>query len=446
MVNKIVLNDDILSILNSIKNKGYTALVVGGYIRDSLLGITPHDCDIATNCSYDELLEIFKGYNPKEIGKSFGIIQIKINNVEYEIAKFRTDGVYSDSRRPDTVEFVDNFYEDAKRRDFTINAMGYDGAKLYDYFKGQEDLANGLIRFVGIGKERINEDALRMLRAIRFSTKRSNLELYNPTFDNISVMSHGIKYISEERVRLELDKILLSDYPSKGIRLLQQTGLLKYIIPELNECVGFNQNNSHHNKDLLEHILTVVDHTKPILVNRLSALLHDIGKVSTHSLDENGESHYYLHHKVSADMAGEILTRLKYDNKTIETVKRLIYDHMNKNSKQSDKVIKRFVIRVGVENLPNMFDLLQADIIGHKPPHNFKSLDNLKQKCYDIINREEPIKTSQLVINGRDIMDLGIKEGKLIGELLEICMNRVLDNPDYNNKDYLIKLIMDEIN
>ena len=437
---KIDLPRDVKFILKEL-NKYGLGLLVGGSIRDILLGVEPNDFDFATNIKYNELLEIFKNFSPKEIGKDFGIIQIKINGIHYEIAKFRQDGQYSDNRRPDSVKFVNSFYEDASRRDFSVNAMGYDGNVLYDFFNGQADLKEGIIRFVGNGETRIKEDSLRMLRAIRFLTKSKDFKLHNYTYEDVYYNSPLIKNISPERIRMELDKILVSNLPSKGFKILQDTGLLKHIIPELDICKEFNQNNSHHDKDLFEHTMVVLDNTEPNLVTRLSALFHDIGKPDTHSKDDNGESHYYLHHKVSADMSEDIMKRLKYDNDTINKVKRLIYNHMNKSDRQSDKSIKKFINRVGKENLDMMFDLLKSDIIGHKPPHNFESLNELKSKCNNFLSEKEPTTRFELEIKGKDIIKLGFKQGKIIGEILENCMDLVLDNPKLNNKEDLIRFV-----
>jgi len=443
---KIVLPKDVEFILNKIENEGFSAYVVGGSIRNQLINQIHNenfpikDWDITTNCSYDKLKEIFKGFSIEEVGRSFGVLIVKINEQHYELALYREDGEYSDNRRPNEVKFTNDLKSDIARRDFCCNGICYSPSKgLIDYYNGVEDIKMLVLRFIGEPEDRLNEDMLRYMRMFRFATQ------YNMVYPVIDFEKYNKKLltISKERIRDEFNKILIDDNCVNGLRNMIREGVLQIIIPELENCVNFNQNNSHHNKDLMEHLLETVKNTKPILINRLSAILHDIGKVQTHSIDDKGESHYYMHHKVSADMSEIILKRLKYDNKTIEVVKKLIYNHMGKSDKQSNKSIKKFILRVGEENLENMFNLLYADIMAHKPPHNLESLECLKQKCYDMINREEPIYKSQLCINGKDLIELGYKQGKIIGEILDRCMELVLNNPENNNKEFLVNKIIE---
>lgn len=440
----MILPEDVKFILNELEKNGYEGLVVGGAVRDSIINskygtdYEIKDWDFATNAPYKKLKEIFADYNPEEVGVSFGVLLIKINGIAYEIAQYRVESNYKDGRHPDNVKFIKHFYDDAKRRDLTINSIGYNGIGNVDYFDGIKDIDDKIIRFVGNSIDRIEDDKLRMLRCIRFAN-RLNFELDTESEESIIAMASKINEISKERIKDELNKILLSDTPSNGIRLLYKYNLLKYILPELHSCYGYNQNNSHHDKDLFEHIMTVLDNTKPILINRLSALFHDIAKIQCHSLDEKGESHYYLHHKESADTAEVIMKRLKYDNKTTEIVKKLIYDHMGKQNKLTPKATKRFINRIGVENLDNMFDLLRADIIGHSKPHNFETLDKLIESCNKIINEKQPINKNQLCIDGDIIMkELNLKPSKKIGELLELCMDKVLENSKYNDREFLL--------
>ena len=442
MCKKIKLPKDVEFILKKL-NENEEGLVVGGSIRDLLLGLEPKDYDFATNISYEKLLGIFKEYSPKEIGKAFGIVQIKVNGVHYEIAKYRTDGKYSDMRRPDDVVFVDNYFEDAKRRDFTINAIAYDGENLIDYFNGINDLENKTIKFIGSSDNRIKEDALRMLRAVRFA-HRYGFTIDGSSRYSILHNSRAITNISKERIRDEFNKMLLSDKPSDCIRILQDVDLLRYIIPELCVCIGFDQRNPHHNKNVYEHILSVLDFSKKDLVVRLSALLHDIAKPKCFSVDDNGVGHFYGHDKESGVMAENILRRLKYDNKTIERVVILVSNHMNKAHKKSNKAIKKFINRVGEDNVNDMFDLLRADILGSSSPFDFNSLDSLIKNIYRVIYSKEPTKVNDLNINGQDLIEIGFKQGKIIGEILDKCMEYVLEYPDKNDKVILIEDIVGE--
>jgi len=433
------LTNDVKFILNRLQEYG-DGLVVGGCVRDYLLGVEPKDYDFATNIPYDKLLEIFKDYNPKEIGKSFGIIQININEVNYEIALYRTDGNYSDNRKPDSVKFVSNFYEDSSRRDISINAIGYDGKIFIDYHEGINDLNNKLICCVRNAENRFKEDALRMLRAIRFATKY-NFTIEQNTYKAIENCSHLIQNISAERIQSELNKILLCDKPSTGIRLLFNTGLLKYILPELTDCADFEQNNPNHDKDVFEHTMSVLDNTKPILINRLSALFHDIGKPQTFSLDENGVGHFYGHDKKSEEMSHDIMKRLKYTLSQTDVVMRLVGNHMNKSQKQSNKSIKKLINRITYEYMDNYFDLLKADILGSIAPYNFEKLNSLIERVGNIKTNNEPICKRDLEISGNDIISItGIKQGKKVGELLNKIEEMVLIDSKLNNKETLIEI------
>ncbi len=436
----MVIPSDVKYILDNIKNSGYTALVVGGAIRDILLHKEPKDYDIATNCPYEVLMEIFKEDNPKEIGKAFGIIQVSVNGIAYEIAKFRNDGEYKDNRKPDSVNFVVDFLSDSSRRDFTINGFGFDGDILYDYHYGMTDLHNKIINFIGKAEERIQEDALRMLRAVRFASVL-NFSLGEEVFWGIRDNVNLIENISKERIRGELNKILLSDSPSYGIDLLHSTNLLKYIIPELEECYRFQQNNPHHDKNVYDHILSTVNNTKPILINRLSALFHDIGKPQTFSINEEGIGHFYGHDKASAEIAEAIMRRLKYDNETIEKIKVLILNHMNKKDKITRKACKRFINRVGVNLLDSMLDLMKADVLGGLPPFDFRALNHLMEVTKDILESKEPLQVNQLAVNGNDLKELGMKEGRRIGEVLSYLQELVLEDCNLNEKEVLLEIV-----
>lgn len=434
--NLIVLPFDVKDILQRIILKGYKALVVGGCIRDSLLGKQSKDWDIATNCDFDVLKELFSDCNPKEIGSHFGVLQVTINSISYEIAKFRTDNKSSDNRHPDSVEFVNDFKEDASRRDFTINAMGYDGVELFDYFDGLDDLDKGLIKFVGNSTQRIREDALRMLRAIRFATVNSFI-LEADTGRAIKENFNLINNISNERIKDELNKIILSDNVKYGLELLRVSRLIEIVLPKLYECVDFDQNNPYHDKNVYEHIIEVISNTKPILVNRLAALFHDIGKPKCFTVDENLVGHFYGHEKVSSEIARSIMMRLKYDNKTIDSVCKIVENHMNKSQLKSKSAIKRLINRVGIENLEGLLDVMRADILGSKPPFDFTSFNEFNKNIINILQNNEPTKVSHLAINGHDVMAFGFK-GKEVGEILGKFMDMVIESPELNNRENLL--------
>ncbi len=429
-------------IIKSLQDRGFKAYIVGGCVRDGLLGSTPKDWDICTNCSPEEVMRIFQlNYKVIPTGLKHGTVTVIIDKKQYEVTTFRKDGDYSDNRRPDKVEFVNDLYEDLSRRDFTINAMCYNEEEgLIDYFNGKGDLEKKLIKCVGNPKDRFNEDALRMLRAVRFA---SQLKFFlGDIAGEIEKNSHLIQNISIERINDELCKILLSPIPAIGMLHLANSKLLKYIIPELIPCIDFNQHNRYHDKDVYRHILEVVNNTPPKLELRLSALFHDIGKPKCFEIGEDKQGHFINHHKESADMAREIMKRLRFDNKTIDKVCLLVYEHMNRNPNMSNKAIKKFIGRVGVENLDDLFELQIADIKAcAKAYQDYHGVLELKEKCNKISIEKEPLSTKDLMINGKDLIELGYKQGKEIGDALNYLLELVLENSKLNTKENLIKII-----
>lgn len=444
---KIDLPKDVEHILNVLHQYSNNSFLVGGCIRDTLLGLEPKDWDFCTDIEYSKLLEIFKDYSPKEIGAHFGIIQIKVNDVHYEIAKLRKDIGVSEDRTEQEVEFTSSLEEDLIRRDFTINAIAYDGDNLIALDESQFwNIEDGVLVFMGYAHERINEDPLRIFRMIRFACTK-DLEIDpNITFKAKSYAKwlneeKIIERLSMERIRDEFIKILMSSDPYKGLQLLNKFDLLKYIIPNAND-LKLNQCNPYHNKPVIRHIFMAVEACEPILELRLSALLHDIGKPQCFTLDENGVGHFYQHEKVGADMARDILTNLKFENKIIDKVCVLVYNHMNKSHRQTIKAMKKLVNRVGMENMNILFKLMEADIIASKAPYNFESLDNMKILFHEIKkeNEESPcLEIKDLAINGHDLIKLGYV-GKQIGDKLKELHELVLENGSkFNNHENLLK-------
>ncbi|WP_432664100.1 CCA tRNA nucleotidyltransferase [Wukongibacter baidiensis] len=438
---KIQIPEKVNRILDVLNNYNYEGYIVGGCVRDSILGREPNDWDICTNCKPERMLEIFDGFKVVPTGLKHGTVTIVIEKEHFEVTTFRIDKDYNDGRRPDKVEFTRDLREDLKRRDFTINAMAYGRREgLIDYYGGMDDISSKKVRCVGEPSQRFSEDYLRMLRAVRFSTQLG-YELEPKTFNGIGELSNNIVYISKERIREELNKILLSNEPSKGFRLLLETGLLGHIIPEMVQCINFEQRNPHHDKDVFNHIMSVLDNTKKDLVLRLAALLHDIAKPSCFSIDEEGVGHFYSHHMKGMDMAEEILKGLKYDNQTIDLVKVLVKEHMSKFHELTPRIVKRLINRVGVDNIERLFELQRADIKGSSEPHDFSSIEEVKELYMKIINEKQPLSVKDLEINGRDLMQIGIPQGKEIGIILEKLLEKVLDNPEINKKG----LLMDEV-
>lgn len=437
---EISLPKDVGMILEILQNNSKNSIIVGGAIRDTLLGLTPKDYDFATDMEYDKLLEIFKDYAPKEIGKSFGIIQIKVNGIHYEIAKFRKDIGLSDDRTKQQIEFTSSLEEDLKRRDFTMNSIGYDGVNLITIDESHFiDIEYKTVVFVGNPYDRIKEDPLRLLRMIRFACTK-NLVLGSYILGRIESLKTWIKEsgvmnsLSKERIRDEFVKILMSDNPRYGLNLLSDFGILELILPNADK-LDIEQNNPHHNKNIKEHLFKAVECCQPILELRLSALLHDIAKPSCFTIDENGVGHFYGHDKLGEEVARSILCNLKFENKTIDIVCKLVRNHMNKKDRQTPKAMRKLINKVGVENIPMLFQLMEADIIASKPPYNFKGLDNMKILFHEIMNENNYVpclKITDLKVNGDDLIKLGY-EGKEIGDKLKELHELVLEKGSSEN-------------
>lgn len=440
---KILVPPDVKYIINTLIESGYEAFIVGGCVRDSMLNKQPKDWDITTNALPLDTISLFKdnGFKVIETGLKHGTVTVVINGEGFEITTYRIDGEYSDGRFPDTVAFTTLLKEDLSRRDFTINAMAFnDKEGLMDYFNGLEDLKNKIIRCVGNANERFTEDNLRRLRAVRFSSQL-DFEIEENTYCALATNPQNLLVLSSERVRDELCKILLSNNAFFGISDLSFLGMLKFIIPELEECYGFEQQNKHHDKTVFGHILSVVENTPPKLEIRLAALLHDIGKSKCFTMGEDGQGHFLQHHKISADMSRVILGRLKFDNKMIDKVCILVYEHMSRYDKIRTTNIKRFINRVGIDNLDDLFELQIADIKGaSKEYQDFSNVLRMKEDCVRILNEKQPLSVKDLKINGKDLMQLGVKQGKEIGEALNQLIEMILEAPELNEKDRLLQI------
>lgn len=432
----INLSKDEKNILEKLQEYG-EGYIVGGYVRDSLLGIEPSDCDFVTNLDYNKLLEIFKDFSPKEIGKHFGIIQIIYNGKAYEIAKYRKDIGTPENRKNQEIEFTNNIIEDLKRRDFTINAIAYDGA-IFRYVDGaEEDLNNKVLRFVGDPIERIKEDPLRIMRFIRFLTTK-NLESAFEV-EKLRDYLYLLDKISMERIRDEFNKIILSKDIERALSILEKSGVLEYIIPEWSATIGFNQKNQHHYLTV-EHIKKVVSLCDEDLELRIAALLHDIGKPQTFTLDSEGKGHFYNHEIESAKIVESILKRMKYSTKLSNNIKNLVLYHLNTFKNSGRKYVKKLINEMGKDEVLKLFKLMEFDRIAHNPPHDFRSLNELKRLYNEIIEKEEAVSIKDLKISGKDIIELGVSQGKEIGLVLKLIFERVLEDSSLNERKILIKL------
>lgn len=433
------------TIIKTLYENGFEGFLVGGCVRDSILNRNPNDYDVTTNALPDDIIRIFEKTIPT--GIKHGTVTVLLNKEPFEVTTYRIDGEYLNNRSPEEVTFVTNIKEDLARRDFTINAMAYNDEKgLVDFFNGQEDLENKIIRCVGDADKRFNEDALRMLRAIRFSAQL-DFDIEEKTLAAITKNSHLIKNISVERIADELNKCLLCNVPSKAFLLLEQTGLLKYILPDLQETVGFDQHTKYHNKDVFMHTLGVVDKVNPVLHLRLAALLHDISKPECFFIGKDNSGHFYGHDKKGAVKSTSILRKLHYDNDTVKKVHVLIKEHMNVLQDPTDAALKRLINRTSKELVFDLLNLMKSDILSCAPP--FLALDNVSvmtERITKILDSNEPLSSNDLKINGNDLIkELGMKPGKEIGETLKYLLNKTLEEPKLNEKNTLLKLAQEHI-
>ncbi|NLL29455.1 MAG: CCA tRNA nucleotidyltransferase [Clostridiales bacterium] len=446
---KVFVPYDVKYIINELYKNKFDAFIVGGCLRDLLLNLEPKDYDIATSAKPDNVMSLFNKTIPT--GIKHGTVTVVINNNNYEVTTFRTEGDYLDNRHPSSVDFVTDIREDLSRRDFTVNALAYnDKLGLIDYFNGINDLKNKIIRCVGHADKRFKEDALRMLRAIRFSCQLG-FKIENKTFEAIINNANLIKNISKERIRDELCKILISNSPSKGIDMLQKTGLLEFIIPELNLLVNYSPLSIKHNRDVFGHTLKVMDNLEGNnLTLMLAALLHDVGKLNTLTLEADGVYRFPKHNVEGSVMSKKILRDLKFDNYTVNSVSKLIEHHLvlQVNYMPTRYEIKKYLLEVGEDIVYLLFELQKADIRALDNPKPFlNKVDYIKDTVKDILSNKEPLYIKDLVINGEDLIkEFNIPRGKLIGDILNHLLDEVLKNPDLNNKENLLSLSRNFLN
>lgn len=435
-------SDDIKFIMQKLNANG-SGFLVGGAIRDLILRRDPGDYDFATDIEYSTLKAIFSDYSPKEVGAHFGILMIHLNGVDYEIAKFRREtGVYN-SRYPKEIKFVKKIEDDLSRRDFTINAMAYSQKTgVIDLFGGLKDLKNKTIKFVGNPKLRIEEDALRILRAFRFMAKLG-FNLDKKTAEAIYEKRKFLNKISHERIFDEFSKILIAPYAIKALKKMKSLKVLEFIIPEFRYTYNFDQNNPHHTDDLFHHIIKVVNLCDKDLITRFAALFHDLGKINTKSIDAKGIFHFYGHEKESALIAEEELRELRAPKEFINSVKKLILNHMLIYQEVSDKTLKKLIINFEEKNLKRLFNLFSADLNSkniNSKEENQKILDNFLQRIENLKKQGNIPSIKDLDLTGIDLINLKFENreiGKLKNELYELVLSDELKN----EKEELIKYL-----
>ena len=437
------LDKDVKFILKQL-NKNGTGFLVGGAVRDKILNKDPGDYDFATDIEYSELKRIFADYNPKEMGAHFGILMIKVNGKSYEIAKFRKEtGVYN-SRYTKEIKFVKTIEEDLSRRDFTINSLAYnEETGIVDLYGGKQDIKRKVIRFVGKPKLRIEEDALRILRAFRFISKLG-FNLDKKTAEAICKKRKFLTKISKERIFDELSKILMGNFAKKALIEMKKLRVLEMIIPEFRYAYNFDQNNPIHTDDLFNHIIKVIHLCDYDLITRFAALFHDLGKINVKIIDAKGIFHFYGHEKESALIAEEELRMLKASNETINSVKKIIKNHMLIYEDVSDKTLKKLIIEMEDKNLKRLFNLFYADLNSKgikSKKENEQILKNFWDKIENIKKQGKILQFNDLDITGIDLINLKFDNRK-IGEVKNRLYDLVLGDELENEKEELLKYVV----
>ena len=435
--------ESVTELMDRLEKAGFECHCVGGCVRDWLMGIAPHDYDCCTAATPEEMLEIFRDYPLVLAGMKHGTVGVVTKNGVVEITTFRTEGGYADSRHPDWVHFVRNLREDLARRDFTVNAMAYSPRRgLSDPFCGQEDLKRGLLRAVGEPEQRFREDALRILRGLRFAA-RFGFEIEEKTLNAMHTEIAGLDALARERVMTELEGFLLA---AKAPDLLRAVEILCRVLPELRATVGFDQKNPNHVHDVFGHMAQVVESVPPRAELRLAALLHDIGKPAVFTLDEGGVGHFYGHAAVSAEIADAILLRLKASNALREEVVWLVKHHMDRYP-VDEKTARRLLSRHGMERMERLLDFQAADLGGKgtdAPDASLRELEQLRGLLRTLAEKEGALTLKTLAVKGADLMERGMKPGPQLGKTLNALLEKVLAGELPNEKEALLRAAFQE--
>jgi len=435
----IEMPEKVRYILNTLQDAGYEAYVVGGCVRDSIMGKQPQDWDITTSARPEQVKALF--HRTLDTGLKHGTVTVMLDKEGFEVTTYRVDGKYEDNRHPREVTFTPSLQEDLKRRDFTVNALAYnDQEGIVDCFLGLDDIEVGVIRCVGLPEDRFREDALRILRALRFSAQLG-YHIHKATENAIKKLAPTLCNISAERIQAELVKILISPNPD-FLRGAYKFGVTKVILPEFDRAMETEQNHYHHIYSVGEHILHSLKEVEPDKVLRLTMLFHDIGKPSTLEVDRQGITHFHGHAKVSAEMARDIMRRLKFDNATTDTVCRLVLYHDYGNDTDPDPgVVRRAVNKIGEDIFPLLFQVKKADILAQSDymrKEKLKRLDKWKELYADVLEKRQCVSLKNLAVTGHDLVAIGVKPGKGLGDILQKLLQMVLDDPGCNKREKLL--------
>lgn len=436
---KMILPKQVNEIIHTLQKQGFDAYAVGGCVRDCLLGRNPKDWDITTSAPPRWVKKLFG--HTIDTGIQHGTVTVMIDHVGYEVTTYRIDGEYEDARHPKNVIFTGDLLEDLKRRDFTINAMAYnDETGLVDAFDGAGDLKKGVIRCVGNPHDRFGEDALRMLRALRFSAQLG-FSIAGETRQAVLDLAGNLKKVSAERIQMELVKLLTSDHP-EVMADVYWLGLSKEFLPEFDRMMETPQNNKHHSYSVGEHTVVALQNIPADKVLRLAILLHDVAKPVCKTTDEAGQDHFKGHPEEGERMSREILKRLKFDNDTTDRVCRLIRWHDDR-PKLSERNVRRAISRIGAENMQDLFAVKRADTLAQSIYERQKKLDYVEEfqdLFRQVMEKSQCVQKKDLAINGRDLMALGMKPGRQLGEVLDQLFEKVLDQPELNTREQLLSM------
>lgn len=435
----IRLPDKVKWIIDRIEDAGYEAYAVGGCVRDSVIGRVPDDWDITTSAAPAQIKALFR--RTVDTGIKHGTVTVMLEKEGFEVTTYRIDGEYEDGRHPKEVTFTSELEEDLRRRDFTINAMAYNNRRgLVDVFGGAKDIKNRVVRCVGKPQERFGEDALRLMRAVRFSAQLG-FSIEPGTVAAINEMAGNLAKVSAERIRTELVKLLVSSHPDY-LRVCYETGITRVVLPEFDRCMETAQHNPHHCYTVGEHILESVRQVREDKVLRLVMLLHDIGKPETKTTDAAGIDHFHGHASVSADIAVDVLRRLKFDNDTLHMVRKLALYH-DYDVDPAPEGVRRAMHKVGEEAFPLLLEVKRADVLAqseYRRREKMEKLGQIEEVYNEILKAGDCVSLHTLAVSGRDLIEAGMKPGKGMGDILNKLLEAVLENPEKNTKEELLKL------
>ncbi len=423
--------------INLLQSAGFEAYAVGGCVRDSLLGKTPNDWDITTSAKPEDMKSVFADFHCIDTGIKHGTVTVVIDGEPLEITTFRLDGEYEDNRHPKSVTFTSNLGADLGRRDFTVNAMAYSKMTgTVDLFGGQNDLKNGIIRCVGDPDRRFNEDALRIQRALRFASAL-DFEIEEKTAQSLLKNRALLGNISEERIAKELLKLVCG----KGAKriLMDFAPVLFEILPELQPMYKNSHDNPHHCYDIYEHTLIAVESIDPEPTLRFAMLLHDCGKPAVKKFDENGVAHFYGHQRISAEISAQILARLKVSNKFRDEILFLVSNHDRWELYENTEKMPRYLSKFGLDGVLNLLKVMRADVLAQSPKYRYRldQIADAEEIAKNLAAQKPCLSLSELQINGRTLMDIGIPQGRKLGAVLAQLLDEVIDGVTKNTQEAL---------